>query len=48
MYFVASTSVQHRVGVGVDALHQIAVDGELLAVQSGQNDHRSVLGVRRG
>jgi hypothetical protein len=35
---------QHRVRVGVDALHEVAVDGELLAVQSGQDDHRSVLG----
>src|SRR5438067_215862 len=35
---------QDRVGVGVDALHQVAVDGELLAVQSGEDDHRSVLG----
>jgi hypothetical protein len=36
---------QHRVGVGVDALHQIAVHRELLAVQTGEDDHRSVLGV---
>src|ERR1051325_4486999 len=38
---------EHRVGVGVDALHQVAVDGELLAVQTGQDDHLSVLGGSR-
>src|SRR5436853_465210 len=35
---------QHRVGVGVDAFHQVAVQRELLAVESGEDDHRSVLG----